>query len=136
MANALYTAAKQAILDNTLDLHDGDIRAIPIDAAQYTVNLATHDNLDDIPSGARSATAVALANKAVTSGVFDADDVTFSAVTNGKLIDAIVLYLHTGTESTSKLLAYLPTATGLPLTASGADVTVTWDNGANKILAL
>lgn len=98
MANSLYTKAKQAILDAALDLKDGSIRAIPVDAAQYTVDLAAHDNLDDIPAGARSATAVALANKSVTDGIFDADDVTFPAVTNAKVISAIVLYL----TSTSK----------------------------------
>ncbi len=136
MANALYTAAKQAILDNALDLKDGDIRAIPVDAASYTVNLATHDNLDDISAPARMATAVALDNQTVTAGVFDADDVTFPAVTADNVISAIVLYLHTGTESTSKLLAYIDTGTGLPLTASDADVTVRWSNGASKIFAL
>ncbi len=136
MANALYTKAKQAILDNALDLKDGDIRALPVDAATYTVDLAADDMLEDIAAEARSASAVALTTKTVTDGVFDADDVTFPAVTADNVISAIVLYLHTGTESTSKLLAYIPTATGLPLTASGADVTVRWSNGASKIAAL
>ncbi len=135
MANALYTAAKAAILTNTLDLENGDIRAILVDTGAYTVNLATHDNLDDIAAGARIGSAVALAGKTVTGGVFDADDVTFTAVT-GVSVEAFVLYLHTGVEATSKLLMFGNVATGLPVTPSGADITIRWDAGANKIFAL
>jgi len=136
MANSLYTPAKVALMTGGFNLGSDSIRALPVDAGQYTVDLAAHDNLDDIPSGARSATAVALANKSTTGGVFDADDVTFPSVTASKVISAIVLYKHTGTESTSKLLAYCPVGSGLPLTATGADVVVAWDNGANKIFKL
>lgn len=134
MANALYTKAKQAILDNTLDLNNGDIRALLVEAG-YTPNLATDDNLDDIAAGNRVAAAVALANKSVTDGVFDADDVTFSALTGDAAV-AVVLYLHTGTESTSKLLAIFDTAAGLPFTPNGSDLTIRWSNGADKILRL
>jgi hypothetical protein len=135
MANALYTKAKQAILDNALDLKDGDIRAILIDTGAYTADLAADDNLDDVAGGARISSAVALANKTVTDGVFDADDVTFTAV-SGASVEAVLLYLHTGVESTSKLLALLDTGTGLPITPSGGDITVRWSSGANKIFKL
>ena len=38
-----------------------------------------------------------------------------------------------GTEATSPLIAYIDTATGLPITPNGGDIIVTWDNGTNKI---
>lgn len=135
MSNALYTAAKAAILDNTLDLHDGDIRCLLVTAG-YTPNLAVDDNLDDISSGFRITAAVALTTKTVTGGVFDADDVVFTSLSGGTPIAGVVLYLNTGTESTSKLLAYLDTVAGLPFTPNGANLTVRWSNGASKILAL
>jgi hypothetical protein len=31
---------------------------------------------------------------------------------------------------------YIDAATGLPLTPNGGDVTIQWDNGANKIFKL
>lgn len=135
MANALYVSAKKAFLDGDIDLLNDDIRVILVDAADYTVNLSTHDFLDDVPSGARVATSSALGSKATTGGVFDAADVTFSSVT-GDPSEAVIIYKHTGTESTSQLIAYIDTATGLPVTPGGGNITVTWDNGANKIFAL
>ena len=62
----------------------------------------------------------------------DAADITFTSV-SGPSIEAIILFADTGTESTSPLIAYIDTATGLPITPNGGDIIVTWDNGANKI---
>lgn len=135
MANALYDKGREAFLKGEISWNSDDIRLILIDANDYTVNLATHDNLDDIPGGARVATSGALSGKTTTDGVADATDVTLSTVT-GDQSEAIVIYKHTGTESTSKLIAYIDTATGLPITPNGGDITVTFDNGANKIFKL
>jgi hypothetical protein len=48
----------------------------------------------------------------------------------------LVIYQDTGVEGTSRLIGYYDVATGLPITPNGGDVTVTLDNGANKIFAL
>ena len=71
----------------------------------------------------------------MTDGVADAADVTWSSVT-GDECEAIVLYKHTGTESTSRLIAYIDSATGLPVTPNGGDIKVEWDNGSDKIFQL
>ena len=47
-----------------------------------------------------------------------------------------MLYRDTGVEATSALIAYIDTATGLPITPNGGDIIVNWDNGANKIFRL
>jgi hypothetical protein len=135
MANVLYDKGRQGFLDGSIDWDTDDIRAILIDTADYTVNLATHDNLDDIPGAARVAVSGALAGKTVTDGVADANDVTFSAV-SGDECEAIVLYKHTGTESTSRLIAYIDTASGLPVTPNGGDIEVQWADGDDKIFRL
>jgi hypothetical protein len=135
MSNALYDKGRQGFLEGAIDWDTDDIRVILIDAADYTVDLATHDNLDDVPSGARVATSGALSGKTVTDGVADASDVTLTSVT-GDPSEALVIYKHTGTESTSRLIAYIDTGTGLPVTPNGADITIQWDNGANKIFKL
>ena len=91
--------------------------------------------LSDIPSAARVSTAGPLTSKTSTAGVADAADVTFSLV-SGDQSEAIVIYVDTGNESTSSLVAYIHQATGLPVTPSGGDIQIVWDNGANKIFKL
>jgi hypothetical protein len=136
MANAIYGISRKAFLDGGIDLLSDDIRVILIDAADYTVAIDTHDFLDDIPAGARVAVSGALTSKTTTLGVFDAADITFSSVT-GDVSEALVIYQHTGTDSTSELIAYIDTGvTGLPVTPNGGDITVTWDSGADKIFKI
>lgn len=135
MANALYDKGREGFLDGSIDWDTDDIRIILVDAADYVVNLSTHDMLDDVAAGARVATSSSLAGKTVAAGVADANDVTLSAVT-GDPSEAIIIYKHTGTESTARLIAYIDTATGLPVTPNGGDIIVQWDSGANKIFKL
>jgi hypothetical protein len=135
MANALYNKGREAFLNGGINWSSDDIRVILIDAADYTVNLATHDFLNDVPAPARVATSSALTGKTSTDGVANAGAVTFTAVT-GDQSEAVIIYKHTGVESTSTLIAYIDTATGLPITPSGGNITITWDSGANKIFKL
>ena len=135
MANELYDHGREGFLDGSIDWDTDDIRAILIDTDDYTVDLDLHDNLDDIPGAARVAVSDALTGKTVAAGVADADNVTFSSVT-GDQSEAIVLYKHTGTESTSRLIAYIDSATGLPVTPNGGDIEVQWADTADKIFKL
>jgi hypothetical protein len=134
MANALYDASREGFLagDNNWGL---DHRVVLVDAADYTVDLANHDFLDDVPSGARVAVSPALANPTTTAGVADADDTSFGNVT-GDPSEELVIYQHTGTDSTSDLVANIDTATGLPVTPNGGPINVTWDSGADRIFRL
>jgi|SRR5690606_22255212 len=135
MANGLYNKGREGFLSGAINMSANDIRAILVDTADYTVNLSTHDFLDDVPAASRVAVSTAMASKTVTDGIFDAADVTWSAV-SGDPSEAIVIYQHTGTESTSRLIAYIDTATGLPVIPNGGNITVTWDSGTNKIFKL
>lgn len=134
MANALYNSGKVGIGTAAISLTAATIKAVPVDAT-YTPNLVTDANLSDITAGKRVATPVALTTKTFTAGVFDADDVTFPAV-SGSAIQYVVLYKDTGVEATSTLLALVDTAAGIPYTPVGQDVIVRWSNGAYKIFAL
>jgi hypothetical protein len=123
MASALYTPFKKLLLDGDIDLLTDNIKVVLVDAADYTFS-AAHDFLDDVAAGARVATSGNLASKTTTSGSFDSDNVTFTAVT-GDVSEAVILYKDTGVASTSPLIAYIDTATGLPVTPNGGDITVT-----------
>jgi hypothetical protein len=124
----IYPKYREALLDGStgIDLNDGDVRVILVDTSDYTYS-AAHDFLDDVASGSRVATSGALTNTTVTNGTFDADDVTFSSVT-GDQSEALIFYLHTGTESTSRLVAYIDTGvTGLPVTPNGGNISLAFN---------
>ena len=81
MTNALYGKAKQSLLGAGINFTSDTIKCVLVDTGDYTHSISADDNLDDIPAGARTATSAALSSKTVTDGVFDAADLTFSAVT-------------------------------------------------------
>lgn len=125
MANAIYPAYKQALLDASAnsDLNDGTVKVALVDTGTYTYN-AAHDFLDDL-SGVVG-TAQTIGNTTVTGGLFDGDNVTFTAV-SGATVEALVIYIDTGTPATSRLVAYIDSGqTGLPVTPNGGDIAITW----------
>lgn len=136
MASGLYDKGREGFLDGSIDWDTDTIQVILVDTGAYTVNLATHANLSDVPGGARVGSAVTLASKTVTAGVADAADVSFTGLSSAPSIEAVVIYKSTGVDATSRLIAYIDSATGLPVAAGATQVDVAWDNGANKIFKL
>lgn len=134
MANTLYNESRRLFLEAGINWDTDNIKAMLIDTGEYNFS-ASHQNLNDVASIARITPGVTLSTTTTAEGAADADDVTFSAV-SGPSIEAILIYRDTGTESTSTLIAWLDTATGLPITPNGGDIIVTWDNGVNRIFRL
>ncbi len=123
---------KEKALSTGLNLSSSNLKVVLVDTGTYTFS-SSHDNLDDVDSGARVATSGNLSGKSVTNGVFDADDVTFTSVPNTS-IEAMYIFYDSGTESTSTLIAYFDSATGLPITVNSSDIVVQWH--ASGIFAL
>ena len=132
MANTLYDYCRQRFLEAQINWMTDTVKVILVSTSGYTPQTAVHQYLADVPVSARIAGPVTLTAKATTGGAADAADCTFTSV-SGATINAIVIYKDTGTEATSPLIAYIDTATGLPITPNGGDIIVTWDNGVNKI---
>lgn len=126
MANALYAKGRESFLKGEISWSADNIKTVLVDTATYTVDLANHQFLSDIPAGERVATSANLTAKTTTAGTADAADVTFSSVT-GDQSEALVVYQDTGVEGTSRLIAYIDTASGLPVTPNGGDISVQWD---------
>lgn len=124
MANAFFNSGVDATFKKLVDWVNDDIRVIGLSAA-YVVDLATHDNLDDISTG-RITSAVALSGKTFSARKFTASALLWTAVT-GSPITQVVILKWTGTESTSTLLYYIDTATNLPITPVGSDISFTPD---------
>ncbi len=138
MANTLYDYCRQRFLESQINWMTDTIKVILVSTSAYTPQTAVHQYLADIPVSARIAGPVTLTAKATTGGAADAADCTFTSV-SGATINAIVIYKDTGTEATSPLIAYIDTATGLPISPNGGDIIVTWDEisgGVNNLISL
>lgn len=136
MASAKYPSFLELLLGGDIDLISDTIKAVTIDAADYTYN-AAHDFLNDVPSGARVGTPGTLSGKSITAGVFDASDTTVTSVGGSDPVENVLLFKDTGVESTSPLICLIDTFSGgSPLTPDGGNVLITWDNGSNKIFAI
>ena len=125
MANALYGLGRESFLKGELSWSANNIKTILIDLADYTPNLSTDQFLSNIPAPARVATSANLGTKTTTLGSAAAANVTFSAVT-GDISEALVVYQDSGVEGSSRLIALIDTATGLPVTPNGGDIEVQW----------
>jgi hypothetical protein len=133
MANAIYPKYKEALLDHlaNTDVNDGTVKVALVDTGTYTYSGA-HEFLTSL-SGVVG-TAQTIGTTTVTNGVFDGDNVTYTAV-SGATVEALVIYIDTGTAGTSRLVAFIDTGvTNLPVTPNGGDITITWN--ASGIFAL
>lgn len=135
MATGVYAKGLGHFLDGDIDWSSDNIKCCLIDSSDYTVNLATDEALDDIPSGAIVGTSSNFASKTSTNGVADAADATLVSVT-GDQSEAIVIYKDSGTPSTSWLICYIDDYSGLPVTPNGTNITIAWPNDSNKIFKL
>ena len=133
MANALYPKWKQALLEFTADNDlDGQTVKVALVTAGYTYSAA--NQYYSSVSASVVGTPQTLGNKTFTDGVFDADDVTFTAVTGAQVV-ALVVYIDTGNAATSPLVAFIDTGvSNLPVLPNGGDIAVTWN--ATGIFAL
>ena len=145
MANALYGKGREAFLQGSIDWDTDAIKCMLYDATDYTVSIDVDQyvNKDTIPDAARVTNGLSgnFAGKTETLGVADANDIVLTAVT-GEECEGIVIGLDAGdgfvTQSGTNdlLIADIDTATGLPVTPNGGDITIAWDAGANKIFKL
>ena len=132
MANKVYPKYKQSILSGgtTTDLTVNNVKVILVvisGGTPYSYS-DSHQYLSDVPSGSITSTSPNLTTKVVTAlAAFTSDNVVFSAVT-GSVSGALVMYIDTGTATTSRLVLYQDTGvTGLPITPNGSDIRVTVD---------
>jgi hypothetical protein len=142
MSNQLYGKGRQKFLGtggvNSIDWLNDEIRPMLVNTSLYTVDINVDEFLSDIPVGAQ-VTPVSdcpiLGNKTSTLGVANASGATYTAV-SGATCGALVLFKNTGVQGTSPLIAYIDTATGLPVAPNGGPIAIQWDTGTNKIFKL
>lgn len=137
MANFIYPKAKEGLFAGVFTLTTKPLKALLIDSSFYSFNLNTDTFLSDIPSNAIRKTSDPITGVTSTLGVIDADDLIISDH-DGSAFDVVILYQSESLSTTSRLLAYIDTALGLPFTGASSTVPVTimWNNGSNKIISI
>jgi hypothetical protein len=144
MANALFDPGREGFLDATIDW---DTAVIKLSLVRGYTFSAAHKFVSDVTGAsgvlATGGTSGAFASKTVTNGIADAADVTLTAVTANASNHSILIYQASAVggggdvaATAQRLIAWIDTGTNLPVVPNGGDITVAWDNGANKIFKL
>jgi len=146
MSNSLFAKGRNRFAKGELVWKEGGdhFRCFLIDLDSYTPDLLEDEYLSDVPSAARYGNlgrqdredAPLLSLYDPVDGVCDADNTTFTAVPAGATLEALLIFQDSGDEETSALVALIDTAAGLPITTNGADISISWDDGSNKIFKL
>jgi hypothetical protein len=142
VSSQLFDAGREGFLLGEIDW-DGAVIKMAL-VRGYTFN-ASHKFVSDVTNagGTLVVTSSALTSKTGSAGVADAADVTFSAVATGAAIPAAIYFQSSAVTGGSdvattaqRLICYVDTATGLPVTPNGQAITWAHDNGANRIFKL
>jgi len=100
MSNGLYSKGREKFLCAEINWLDDDIKAALVDAADYTVNLNTHEFLSDIPLIGRTAISNSLADKTITNGWAGSSSIVFESPI-GDISEAFVIFKDTGAAQQS-----------------------------------
>lgn len=102
---SLFDPGREGFLDGSIDWDTDDIRAMLVKSA-YAFDIADKF-LSDIPASSQdNGRSAALASKTITNGIADAADTSLVA-TGNVACNAFVLFKHTGSDATARLIVYL-----------------------------
>jgi hypothetical protein len=130
MADAFYVEYRNAILGawthSFPDLNTDNLKVGLRDEGTTALNLTTQVDHADISSAlvATSSNLTGPTVGSVAAGTFDHDNITWSSV-SGASVESLDYYKDSGVSSTSPLIANIDSATGLPVTPNGGDITYT-----------
>lgn len=136
MANQLYSNAKESFLSGSLNLNAVSIKVALVKSG-YIVDIDNHHYVSDIGSSYIAARSESLTSVTTTDGILDAENETIENYGNSGF-DYMVIYESTGDDSTSRLIAYIDTADGLPVasTVDSISITIQWSDLITKIFSL
>jgi len=136
VANFIYGKAKQSLLNGEFNISSDSLKVLLV-TESYVPNQNIDQFVSNISGSYIKQRTSSLTNVTNTLGVIDADNVLVSNY-DGSAFKALVIYKDSGTDATSRLLAYIDTATGIPFLGINAttDITISWSSGSNKIISL
>lgn len=136
MSNFIFTKCKNSLLTGDINFLSDSIKVIAVNE-----NYIPSENEDEFVSDIESSSIIfrsdSLSAKTISQGSLDASDLQISNY-DGSSFYAIVMYVDTGNDATSRLISYIDTATGLPFEGVNAEanVTIIWNDDSNKIISL
>lgn len=122
MASAIYPNAKDLFGQAGFNMLTDTVKVILIDTGVYTY-AGTHTMFSDLTG--TGGTGQTITTPTWVNGLFDGDNVTFTAVAGTVSYEALVIYKDTGVTTTSPLIAYIDGFAAV--TSNGGDITVTWN---------
>jgi hypothetical protein len=135
MANALFDPGREGFLNGTIDWDTDTIEYLLVRG--YTFTASHKFETDMTGAGGTIVQRVTGAGQTATNGVADSTtDPVWATVTAGASIAAIVVLSNKGSAATNRLIAFIDTATGLPVTPNGGNITLVIDNGTNRLFKL
>ena len=134
MADVIYNSFKRDIANGSIDLDTDTIKVLLV-TSSYTPDQDAHDKRDDVTNevangngyttgGATLANKTMTANNTSNKGIFDADDVTWSASTITAR-GAVLYKSRGGASSADELIAYIDFTENK--ISSGGNFTIQWN---------
>lgn len=139
MSSFIYDLALQGFLEGSFDMATADVKVLLVQTSGgYTPNQATDQYVSIIGSGNIASRTPQLTSVVTTDGIFGAANTSFTSVSSGPACGALVMYIDSGSDSTSPLIAFMDSTdySGLPITPNGGNITVAWPTGADLIFSL
>jgi len=151
MANYLYDTGRQGFLTTvTVGAFTGQIdwvndtfgvALLDNSTVDFSAGQATYASVQDILTQDGNAlfarTTLTNTTGITGDGTASADDAVFTAVPGPGEAEAVIIYRDNATvDADNVLVAYIDSATNLPVTLNGGDVTVVWDAGSGRIFKL
>lgn len=142
MSNQVFNPGREGFLIGEIDWDTAVIKVALVRG--YTFD-ATHKFVSDVTGagGTLHATSSALASKTGTDGVADSADVTFTTPAANANDHNILVFQSSAVSggadvaaSAQRLICLIDTATGIPTQPNGANITIAWDNGVNRMFHL
>lgn len=125
--------ARTALLRGEVAWQSADTRVLLVDDQWTPVD--TVEFLSGIPSARRIATSTSMTGKSVVDGEARANDVVVDSVPSSRRVGCVVVYLHTGADSSARVLHVDDTLAGLPYDTQGANILIDW-GGADVVFDL
>ena len=131
MASSVYRKYKEQVLQSgaNTNLVTGTVKAVFVSSA-YTYSDAHQyrSSLTGVMQASGTDATVTITGKSVTSGTFktsNASDTITAATAAATTYNAMVIFVDTGTASTSPLVAYID---GLSIVPNGGNIVIDWDD--------
>jgi hypothetical protein len=136
----VYPAALDGLLAGAIDLDTAVLKAALVRG--YTYDATDITVADVVATGTLNGTSAALSSVTVSGGVVDASNTTI-ATTASATNHALIIFQASAVtggadvaQSSQRLVAYIDTGTDLPIQPGTGTVSVTWDDGVNKIFKI